>query len=139
MQNQIIEQLTAATLKSYETMKNLGDINSSAFRKITDLQFDIISMNVESGIEQAKSLNNKTDAKEVFASSAEFVSDYNEKMIGFTSQTVEILTQTRDEAKSLFEKAIASKAAPAKKPAKAKAKAKAVAKPAAKKSAKKAA
>ncbi len=135
MQNQIIEQLTAATSKSYETMKSLGDINSSAFRKITDLQFDFISMNVESGIEQAKFLNSKTDAKEVFASSAEFVSDYNDKMIGFTNQTVEILTQTRDEAKSLFEKAIASKAAPAKKPAKAKA----AAKPAAKKSAKKAA
>ena len=135
MENQFIEQLTTATSKSFETMKTLGDINSSAFRKISDLQFDFISMNVESGIEQAKSLNDKTDAKEIFASSAEFVSDYNEKMIGFTSQTVEILTQTRDEAKSLFEKAIASKAAPAKKPAKAKA----AAKPAAKKSAKKAA
>ena len=135
MENQFIEQLTTATSKSFETMKSLGDINSSAFRKISDLQFDFISMNVESGIEQAKSLNDKTDAKEIFASSAEFVSDYNEKMIGFTSQTVEILTQTRDEAKSLFEKAIASKAAPAKKPAKAKA----AAKPAAKKSAKKAA
>jgi len=133
MENQIIEQLTAATSKSYETMKSLGDINSSAFRKITDLQFDFISMNVESGIEQAESLNNKADAKELFASSAEFVSDYNEKMIGFTSQTVEILNQTRNEATSLFEKAIATKTAPAKKPAKA------AAKPAAKKAAKKAA
>jgi phasin family protein len=134
MENQIIEQLTAATSKSYETMKNLGDINSSALRKITDLQFDFISMNVESGIEQANSLNSKTDAKDIFASSAEFVSDYNEKMIGFTSQTVEILNQSRNEATSLFEKAIATKAAPAKKPAKAKA-----AKPAARKAAKKAA
>jgi phasin family protein len=134
MENQIIDQLTAATSKSYETMKNLGDINSSALRKISDLQFDFISMNVESGIEQAKSLNNKADAKDFFASSAEFVSDYNEKMIGFTSQTVEILNQSRNEATSLFEKAIATKAAPAKKPAKAKA-----AKPAAKKAAKKAA
>jgi phasin family protein len=138
MENQIIEQLTAATSKSYETMKNLGDINSSTLRKISDLQFDFISMNVESGIEQAKSLNNKTDAKDFFASSAEFVSDYNEKMIGFTSQTVEILNQSRNEATSLFEKVIATKAAPAKKPAKAKA-TKATAKPAARKSAKKAA
>ena len=136
MENQIIEQLTAATSKSYETMKNLGDINSSAFRKITDLQFDFISMNVESGIEQAKSLNSKTVAEEIFASTSEFVSDYNEKMIGFTNQTVEILTRSRDEVKSLFEKVIASKAAPAKKPAKAKATA---TKPAAKKPAKKAA
>ena len=139
MENQIIEQLTAATSKSYETMKSLGDINSSAFRKITDLQFDFISTNVESGIEQAKSLNSKTDAKDIFANSAEFVSDYNEKMMGFTKQTVEILTVSRNEATNLFEKVIASKAAPAKKPAKAKATKAAAAKPAAKKSAKKAA
>ncbi len=136
MENQIIEQLTAATSKSYETMKNLGDINSSALRKITDLQSDFISMNVESGIEQARSLNSKTDAKDIFASTSEFVSDYNEKMIGFTSQAVEILNQSGNEVKSLFEKVIASKAAPAKMPAKAKATA---TKPAAKKSAKKAA
>ncbi len=136
MQNQIIEQLTATTSKSYETMKSLGDINSSTFRKITDLQFDFISMNVESGIEQAKCLNSKTDANDIFASSAEFVSDYNEKMIGFTNQTVEILTQSGDEARSLFEKVIASKASPAKKPAKAKT---TKAKPAAKKAARKAA
>ena len=137
MENQFIEQLTTATSKSYETMKSLGDINSNTFRKITDLQFDFISMNVESGIEQAKCLDSKTDANDIFASSAEFVSDYNEKMIGFTNQTVEILAQSRDEARSLFEKAIATKAAPAKKPAKATKAAKA--KPVAKKSAKKAA
>jgi len=136
MENQIIEQLTAATSKSYETMKNLGDINSSALRKIFDLQSDFISMNVESGIEQARSLNSKTDAKDIFASTSEFVSDYNEKMIGFTSQAVEILNQSGNEVKSLFEKVIASKAAPAKMPAKAKATA---TKPAAKKPAKKAA
>ena len=103
MQTQFNEELTAATSKSYETLKNLGDINSSALRKITDLQFDFISMNVESGIEQAKSLNSKKDAKDIFASSAEFVSDYNEKMLGFTNQTVEILTESSNEAKSLFE------------------------------------
>jgi phasin family protein len=137
MQTQFNETLTAATSKSYETLKNLGDINSSALRKITDLQFDFISMNVESGIEQAKSLNSKKDAKDIFASSAEFVSDYNEKMLGFTNQTVEILTESSNEAKSLFEKVIASKAAPAKKPAKAKTTEAETEKPAAKKAAKK--
>ena len=50
MENQIIEQLTAATSKSFETMKNLGDINSSAVRKMTDLQFNFISTNMGSGM-----------------------------------------------------------------------------------------
>ena len=119
MQNQIIEQMTAATTKSYETMKKLGDINTSALSKLTDLQLDFISMNMESTVEQAKSLSNKKEAKDIFSSSAEFVSDYNEKMIDFTSKTVEIFTQSRDEAASLFEEVIATEAAPAKKPAKA--------------------
>ena len=136
MQTQFIEELTSATSKSYETMKNLGDINFSALRKITDLQFDFISMNVGSGTEQVKSLNSKTDAKDILASSAEFVTDYNEKVIGYTSQTVEILTKTGGEAKTLFEKAFAHKAS-AKKPAKVKTTKAATTKPAPRKVTKK--
>ena len=139
MQTQFIEEITAATSKSYETMKNLGDINSSAIRKLTDLQFEFISMNVESGLEQVKSLKTKTDAKEYFASTSEFVSDYNEKVLGYANQTVEIFTVTSDEAKGLIEKAIAKKAAPAKKPAKAKATKATSAKSSSKKAVKKAA
>ena len=118
MENQIIEQLTAATSKSFETMKNLGDINSSAVRKMTDLQFDFISTNIESSIEQAKSLSKKTNINDTLATSTEFANDYSEKMTGFIRQAVDIFTQSRDEATNLFEKTIASKAAPAKKPAK---------------------
>ncbi len=119
MENQIIEQLTAATSKSFETMKNLGDINSSAVRKMTDLQFNFISTNMGSGIEQAKSLSKKTNINDALASSTEFANDYSEKMTGFISQAVEIFTQSSDEATNLFEKTIATKAAPATQPAKA--------------------
>lgn len=119
MQNQIIEQLTATTAKSYETMKTLGDINSSAVRKMIDLQFDFISTNMESSIDQAKSLSEKTNIKDAFTSSTEFANGYSEKMTGFIRQTVEIFTQSRDEATSLFEKTIASKTVSAKQPDKA--------------------
>jgi len=119
MENQIIEQLTTATSKSYETMKNLGDINSSALRKMADLQFDFISMNMESGLEQSKLLINNTNIKNILANSSDFASDYSEKMMGFTRQTVEIITETRDETASLFKETIASRAAPVKKSVKA--------------------
>ena len=119
MQNQIIDQLTTASTKSYETMKNLGEINSSAIRKLTDLQFDFISMSMESGIEQAKLLNNMQNVKDIFAAGSEFASEYNEKLMGITRQTVEIFSESRDEAANLIEKTVASqvessKQAPAK-------------------------
>jgi len=119
MQNQIIDQLTTASTKSYETIKSLGEINSSAIRKLTDLQFDFISMSMESGIEQAKLLNNMQNVKDIFAAGSEFASEYNEKLMVITRQTVEIFSESRDEAANLIEKTVASqvvssKQAPAK-------------------------
>ncbi len=108
MQNQIIDQLTTASTKSYETIKSLGEINSSAIRKLTDLQFDFISMSMESGIEQAKLLNNMKNVKDIFAAGSEFASEYNEKLMGITRQTVEIFTESGDEAENLIEKTVAS-------------------------------
>ncbi len=123
MQNQIIDQLTIASTKSYETMKSLGEINSSAIRKLTDLQFDFISKSMESGIEQAKSLSNMKNVKDIFAAGSEFASEYNEKLMGITRQTVEIFSESHDEATNLIEKTVASqvvssKQAPSKKPVK---------------------
>ncbi|MCH9047997.1 MAG: phasin family protein [Proteobacteria bacterium] len=119
MQNQIIDQLTTTSTKSYETMISLSEINSSAIQKLTDLQFDFISMSMESGIEQAKLLNNMKNVKDIFAAGSEFASEYNEKLMGITRQTVEIFTESGDEAENLIEKAVASqvvssKQAPAK-------------------------
>ncbi|MCH8162962.1 MAG: phasin family protein [Proteobacteria bacterium] len=108
MQNQIIDQLTTISTKSYETLISLSEINSSAIQKLTDLQFDFISMSMESGIEQAKLLNNMKNVKDVFAVGSEFASEYNEKLMGITRQTVEILSESCDEATNLIEKTVVS-------------------------------
>jgi phasin family protein len=137
MQNQIIDQLTTASTKSYETMKSLGEINSGAIRKLTDLQFDFISMSMESGIEQAKSLSNMKNVKDIFAAGSEFFGDYNEKLMGISHQTVEIFSESRDEAANLIEKTVASQAVSSKQVSAKAAPAKVAKKPAAKASAKK--
>ena len=139
MQNQIIDQLTTASTKSYETMKNLGDINTNAIRKLTDLQFDFISMSMESGIEQAKSLSNMKNVKDIFAAGSEFASEYSEKLMGITRQAVEIFSESRDEATNLVEKTVASQVDPSKQAPAKSAPAKIAKKPAAKDSAKKSA
>ena len=119
MENQFIDQLAAVTTKSYAVMKDLGDINFNALRKVTDLQFEFIGMNMGAVFDQAELLKNKTEIKDIFASDAEFVGNYNEKVVNFTGKMVEIFTETRDETRSLFEMAMASETAPVKHPAKA--------------------
>jgi len=108
MQNQIIDQFTTTSTKSYETMINLSEINSSAIQKLTDLQFDFISMSMEAGIDQAKSLNSMRNIKDVFAVGSEFASEYNEKLMGITHQAVEILSESCNEATNLIEKTVVS-------------------------------
>lgn len=118
MQNQIIEQFTATTAKSYEAVKSLGDINTNAFRKLTDLQLNFINMSIESSVEQAKSLSSNKNMKDIFNANSEFASNYSEKLMDFTQQAVEIFAESRDEASTLLEKTVAEKPAPAKKVAK---------------------
>lgn len=119
MQNQVIQQLTDATSKSYSVMKSLGDINSRALSKMADLQFDIISVNLETGLDQSKLLFSKNNIKDAFTDSSELASDYSEKMVGFTRQTLEIFADTRDKATNLLENIIVSESVTEKKPAKA--------------------
>ena len=96
-------------------------------------------MSMESGIEQAKSLSNVKNVKDIFAAGSEFFSDYNEKLMGISHQTVEIFSESRDEATNLIEKTVASQAVASKQaPAKV-TPAKVAKKPAAKDSKKKAA
>ena len=119
MQNQIIDQLTTVSTKSHEIMKSLGKINSSTVRKLIDLQFDFISISMESGIDQAKSLSNMKNGKDIFATGPEFASEYNEKFMEIFRQTVEIFSDSSIEATNLIEttvasQAVSSKAAPAK-------------------------
>jgi len=108
MQNQIIDQFTTTSTKSHETMISLSEINSSAIQKLTDLQFDFISMSMEAGIDQAKSLNSMRNIKDVFAVGSEFASEYNEKLMGITHQAVEILSESCNEATNLIEKTVVS-------------------------------
>lgn len=118
MQNQLIDELTITSKKSYETMKSLGDINSSAIRKLTDLQFDFIGSSIESSIKKTNLLNSKDNIEDVFVTNSEFVNEYNESLIGFARKTVEIFNESHDEVAKIIEKTMVSEAVPAKEMAK---------------------
>ena len=109
MQNQIIDQLTTASTKSYETIKSLGEINSGAIRKLSDLQFDFISTSMESGVDQFNSFSSMRNIKDIFAVGSEFTSENNEKLKKITRQALKIFSQASDETRNLIEKIVASK------------------------------
>ncbi len=104
MQNEYIEQYTNAGKTSYAAMQELGAINSKAIQKLTELQFNFVTMNIENSIEQAKGFSGTTNYKDLLSTVSGFTSDYSTKLMDMTRQTTEILSESRDEVVSLIEK-----------------------------------
>ena len=104
MQFDYIEQLTNTGKLSYQAMQELGAINIKAVQKLSDLQFKFASYNIETGIEQTKLLTSTTSYKNLMAAESEIASDYSTKAIDFSRQAASILSESRDEIISWFEK-----------------------------------
>ena len=104
MQFDYIEQLTNTGKLSYQSLQELGAINIKAVQKLSDLQFKFASYNIETGIEQTKLLTSTTSYKTLMAAESEIASDYSAKAIDFSRQAASILSESRDEIISWFEK-----------------------------------
>ena len=106
MQNEITEKLTTIGASSYAAMQELYAINTNLFKQVTDLQLSFATMNIESGVEQAKVLSGKTNYKDILSAQADFASDYSHKVNDFGRQTTDVITEAQNEVVALFEKNI---------------------------------
>lgn len=118
MQEQIIEDITAATKTSYEALQELGRINSETVNKLSQLQFSMASLGIEGSVEQAQLLTSTTNYQDLLTAESDFASSYSDKIMGIARQTADVLTQSRDEVTAWVEKSASSVAAPAEKPMK---------------------
>ena len=104
MQNEFIDQVTNAGKTSYEAIQELGAIQARALQKLTDLQFNLASLNLESGVEQAKLLSTTSNYKDLLSAESDFAGEYSNKALDITRQTAEVLTESRDEIVTWLEK-----------------------------------
>lgn len=104
MQNEIFEQFTQASKASYETFQQLGNINSKALQKLTELQFSVATLGIESSVEQAKLLSSTNNYKDLVSAESELASDYGNKLVDLTKQTAAVLNESGEEVMAWFEK-----------------------------------
>jgi len=128
MQEQILEDLSAATRTSYEAFQELGQINTSTIEKLAQLQFGMASLGIEGSMEQAKLLTSTTNYQDLLSAESDFASSYSEKVMNIARQTADALSESREEFTNWFEKnskvlaetaqsaAVATSARPARKP-----------------------
>lgn len=108
MQNDIFEQFMNAGKTSYENLQQLGAINTKALQKLTELQFSLATVGIESGVEQAKLLSSTTNYKDLIAAESELANQYSSKMMDLGKQTADVLNESGEEIVAWFEKSAES-------------------------------
>ena len=108
MQNEIFEKMTEAGKTSYTAIQELGAINSKVLKELSELQMGLASYSIESGVEFTKMLGSTTNYKDLLSAEAEYASEYSSKMMEYGRKAADVLTETRDEMVSWFEKTIES-------------------------------
>ena len=92
--------------QQYETMKYLDDINCNALRRLTNVQFDLLDAGLGANINRAKSWLAQQNIYEGLEKDMALVSKYNSEIINLSNQTLDILSESRDEMLSVLEKAM---------------------------------
>ena len=108
MQNEIIEKMTEAGKTSYTAMQELSAINSKVLKELTELQIGLATYSIESGVEFTKALTSTTNYKDLMSAEAEYANEFGSKVMEVSRKTTDLLTESRDEVVSWFEKAIES-------------------------------
>ena len=106
MQNKIYETLTTAGKSSYAIMKELGDINTSLLRQMTELQYSFAVTTIGSGVKQAKVLSGTTNYRDILNAQVDFANEYVNKVTDFNRQTAGVMIEARDDMVALFEKGL---------------------------------
>ena len=108
MNQDYLEQITEEGKKSLKSLQDLNDINTRTLKKLTELQFNFASINQEFGVEQSRLLGKGTDYSDLVTAETELAREYSDKATDLIKQANQILTESRDEVISWFEKEIGS-------------------------------
>jgi|GEM_PF-1558423 len=98
-----IEELNAATVKS---IKSLGEIQLRAMEKITERQIALASDYMSQGVKQMQSIAGSKDLSKMFESQANFVSEFNQRVVDDAQKTAEILSESKTELSEWMEEGI---------------------------------
>ncbi len=95
--SEIIEQFNKASQNAYRNWRQLADINTDLVRRLTNIQLNLASVTVNNGIQQGKLLGESSNYKTLLRDETELNSNYGNKVLELTRETLDVLNESRDE------------------------------------------
>ena len=123
MQKDLFEQWNKFGKTAYDSFKELAEINTSVYEKLTEQQMEALNVYMETGAKQVSLLSESKGYQDLLSGQASLANEANEKLLSVARNVAGILTDSKNEITSWVEKGIESavtpivKAAPAKKAA----------------------
>ena len=104
MTNEFFSTLSGNGQVAYQSIQELGAINSRALNKLAEIQFNFAKLGLESSMEQARLLADISNYEDILSAGTDLASEYGDKMMALTLETTEVMSASRDELIAWVEK-----------------------------------
>lgn len=102
--NDYIKTVADYNKKSYESLKELTEINKKSLDQIVEQQMAMFSLVVESNSKFFDTVSKAKGYKDLLSAQSELTADFSGKALGIARNTADILTESKDEVSNWVEK-----------------------------------
>ena len=100
------DQINKLGLSTYETLKQLYKINTNTVEQLIEQQFALAALGVEFATSQMKIAGNAKGYKDVINAQTDTAGEFSSKVQGIARNTLDIMTESKDEICTWFEKSV---------------------------------
>lgn len=97
MTNDIFNTMTGGSSLAYESMQELGAINSKTLSRLAEIQLDFARLGLENSMEQARLLTDVGSYEGLLAAESDLASRYGDRIMALARETTEVVTESRNE------------------------------------------
>jgi phasin family protein len=100
------DQFNKLSMSTYETLKQLYTINTNTVEQLIEQQFALATLGVEYATNQMKLAGTAKGYKDVITAQTDLAGEISSKMQGIARNTMDIMTESKDEISTWFEKTV---------------------------------
>jgi phasin family protein len=100
------DQINKLGMSTYDTLKQLYTINTNTVEQLIEQQFALAALGVEYVTSQMKLAGTAKGYKDIISAQTDIAGEISSKMQGIARNTLDIMTESKDEISTWFEKSV---------------------------------
>jgi len=97
MSSDIFNTMSGGGSLAYESMQELGAINTKTLSRLAEIQLNFARLGLEGSMEQARLFTGAGSYENLVAAESDLASRYGERIMALAKETTELVAESRDE------------------------------------------